>query len=81
METVSQELNSFDSVAHWCDVSTSTGTLTCTLEENHCFDAEVYADELKEAETSNFKEDQRCKFESLLYRRLPSAPTWLTCCQ
>lgn len=39
--------------------------LRCTLEENHCFDAEMYADELKEAEFITFREDQRSKSSSI----------------
>jgi len=53
-----------DNTAQWCNVDTRTGTLTCVLEENHCFDAEVYADELPEANTMEFKEDQRSKGSS-----------------
>lgn len=55
-----------DNTAPWCNVDTRTGNLTCVLEENHCFDAEVYADELPEAEFLDFKEDQRSKYLSLV---------------
>jgi len=48
-----------DAVAHWCSVDTRTGSLTCVLEENTCFDAEMYADELEVEEKIDFKEDQR----------------------
>lgn len=50
-----------ESVAHWCTVDTRTGSLTCILEENYCFDAEVYADELVLDENIEFREDQRSK--------------------
>jgi WD repeat-containing protein 48 len=50
-----------DAVAHWCSVDTRTGSLTCVLEENTCFDAEMYADELQIEEKIDFKEDQRSK--------------------
>jgi len=52
-----------DAVAHWCSVDTRTGSLTCVLEENTCFDAEMYADELHIEEKIDFKEDQRSKFD------------------
>jgi WD repeat-containing protein 48 len=50
-----------ETVAHWCSVDTRTGCLTCVLEENNCFDAEMYADELEIDEEIEFKEDQRSK--------------------
>jgi hypothetical protein len=53
------ELNTRESVAHWCGVDTRIGTLTCVLEENHCFDAEMYADELDLEEKIDFREDHR----------------------
>jgi WD repeat-containing protein 48 len=52
-----------DAVAHWCSVDTRTGSLTCVLEENTCFDAEMYADELQIEEKIDFKEDQRSKLD------------------
>jgi hypothetical protein len=63
-----------ETVAHWCAVDTRTGSLTCVLEENNCFDAEMYADELDIEENIEFKEDQRSKlFEpSFLNARLTS---------
>jgi len=59
LEDVLPEVNTPDTVAHWCTVDTRTGTLTCALEEQHCFDAEMYADELKDTEGIDFREDQR----------------------
>lgn len=53
------ELTVIGDVAHWCAVDTRIGSLTCVLEYNHCFDAEVYADELDFDERIDFKEDQR----------------------
>lgn len=32
------------------------------LEENHCFDAETYADELEPEESLHFREDQRSTY-------------------
>jgi WD repeat-containing protein 48 len=42
-------------------VDTRTGKLTVALEENNCFDGEVYADEIEIPEKLDFREDQRCK--------------------
>jgi WD repeat-containing protein 48 len=53
------EVNTRETVAHWCAVDTRIGTLTCVLEENHCFDAEMYADELQMEEQIDFREDHR----------------------
>jgi hypothetical protein len=50
-----------ETVAHWCSIDTRTGSLTCVLEENNCFDAEMYADDLVIEEDIEFKEDQRSK--------------------
>jgi WD repeat-containing protein 48 len=61
LEDVLSQVNTMETVAHWCAVDTRTGSLTCVLEENNCFDAELYADELKIEENIDFKEDQRSK--------------------
>jgi len=53
------EVNTVESVVAWCGVDTRIGTLTCVLEENHCFDAEMYADELALDEQIDFREDHR----------------------
>lgn len=53
------EVNTTESVANWCTIETRTGMLICVLESNYCFDAEVYADMLKEVESIDFREDQR----------------------
>lgn len=42
-------------------MDTRTGRLACILEENYCFDAEMYADELHLEETGELKDDQRSK--------------------
>lgn len=36
------------------------------LEENHCFDAEMYADELQLEEQIDFREDHRSKMASVV---------------
>ena len=50
-----------ESVANWCAVDTRTGRLAVALEENYCFDAEVYTDEADIEESIEFREDQRSK--------------------
>jgi WD repeat-containing protein 48 len=59
LEDVLPEVNTAESIANWCAVGTRTGRLTVTLEENNCFDAEVYADETDAARSVDFREDQR----------------------
>ncbi|KAF2842225.1 WD40 repeat-like protein [Patellaria atrata CBS 101060] len=59
LDDVIPEVNTTESVAHWVSVDTRTGSLSCVLEENHCFDAEMYADELDLQENIDFREDQR----------------------
>jgi WD repeat-containing protein 48 len=70
IEDVFKEINPLESVAHWCAVDTRTGSLTCVLEENTCFDAEMYADELKVAEHMDFREDQRINLGKWVLRYL-----------
>jgi WD repeat-containing protein 48 len=64
LEDVVPQVNTRESVAHWCAVDTRTGSLTCVLEENYCFDAEMYADELDLEDTMEFRDDQRSKIYS-----------------
>jgi WD repeat-containing protein 48 len=59
LEDVVPEVNTQETVAHWCAVDTRIGTLTCVLEENYCFDAEMYADELQLEEKIEFRDDHR----------------------
>jgi WD repeat-containing protein 48 len=64
LEDTLAEVNTIESIANWCTVDTRTGKLTVVLEENNCFDGEVYADEIDIPEKLDFREDQRS--ESLL---------------
>jgi WD repeat-containing protein 48 len=66
LEDVVPEANTPESVANWCAVDTRTGRLTVTLEENYCFDAEVYADETDATNSADFREDQRSAFAKSL---------------
>lgn len=61
LEDVAMEVNTMDSIANWCQVDTRTGKLACVLEENYCFDAEMYADEAEIEGDHEFKDDQRSK--------------------
>lgn len=59
IEDVVPEVNTIESIANWCAVDTRTGKLSVMLEENYCFDAEAYADEIDVDEKIDFREDQR----------------------
>ena len=61
LEDVAPGVNTMESVANWCAVDTRTGRLACVLEENYCFDAEIYADELDLPNPFEFREDQRSR--------------------
>jgi WD repeat-containing protein 48 len=63
-------VNTSESVSNWCTVDTRTGRLACVLEENYCFDAETYADELDLEEVIEFREDQRSRSYCHLARYL-----------
>ncbi|KAH6615172.1 hypothetical protein C7974DRAFT_466206 [Boeremia exigua] len=70
MEDVLPEVNTQESVAHWCAVDTRIGTLTCVLEENYCFDAEMYADDLELEEQIEFRDDHRINLGKWVLRYL-----------
>lgn len=61
LDDVATELNTTESISHWCTIDVRTGRLSVILEPNRCFDAEVYADEagLSDADMVNFRDDQR----------------------
>lgn len=65
LEDVTPEVNTMESVANWCGVDTRTGRLACVLEENYCFDAETYADELEMENEADFRDDQRSRWPSV----------------
>ena len=70
LDDVLKEVNTTEAVAHWCSVDTRTGSVTCVLEENTCFDAEMYADELDIEEKIEFREDQRINLGKWVLRYL-----------
>ena len=67
LDDVAMEINTTDCIANWCQVDTRTGKLACVLEENYCFDAELYADEACIDEKLDFKEDQRSTHSRTLF--------------
>ena len=70
LEDVLPKVNTTESVANWCAVDTRTGRLACILEENYCFDAEMYADELGVENVGDFRDDQRINLGKWILRFL-----------
>ncbi|KAL9118001.1 MAG: hypothetical protein Q9187_005457 [Circinaria calcarea] len=70
LEDVMPEVNTMESVANWCGVDTRTGRLAVVLEENYCFDAEMYADEAEIEEMTDLREDQRINLGKWVLRYL-----------
>lgn len=64
MENVRHEVDTTESVANWCTVATKAGSLTVALEENYCFEAEIYADEAEIEGIKEFKEEGRSEFST-----------------
>lgn len=59
MDDVAEEINTVESIAHWCTIDIRTGRLSVILELNRCFDAEIYADEADLPDQCQLREDQR----------------------
>jgi WD repeat-containing protein 48 len=70
LEDVKDEVTTTANVANWCTVDTRTGSVAVVLEENNCFDAEMYADELDLDEDIEFREDQRINLGKWVLRYL-----------
>ena len=70
IEDVQAEVATHGTVANWCQVDTRTGSVTVVLEENNCFDAEMYADELDLDEVVEFRDDQRLNLGKWVLRYL-----------
>jgi WD repeat-containing protein 48 len=70
IEDVQAEVATNAIVANWCQVDTRTGSVTVVLEENNCFDAEMYADELDLDEEIEFRDDQRINLGKWVLRYL-----------
>ncbi|KAI7678094.1 hypothetical protein KC353_g22517, partial [Hortaea werneckii] len=67
---VQLEVSTTATVASWCTVDTRIGSVTVILEENTCFDAEMYADELDFDEDIEFRDDQRINLGKWVLRYL-----------
>ncbi|KAI6248727.1 hypothetical protein HI914_02707 [Erysiphe necator] len=72
LDDIGLEVNTLEAVAPWCSIDTRTGRLAVILEENNCFDAEVYADELELEEPAEFREDQRINLGKWILRYILS---------
>lgn len=70
IDDVRDEETTNATVANWCTVDTRTGSLAVMLEENSCFDAEMYADEADVEEPVEFREDQRINLGKWVLRYL-----------
>ncbi|XHG04749.1 hypothetical protein AWENTII_007995 [Aspergillus wentii] len=70
IDDVASEINTTESIAHWCTVDIRTGRLSVILELNRCFDAEVYADELDLPDQSQLRDDQRLNLGKWILRWL-----------
>lgn len=70
LEDVKDEVTTASTVANWCTVDVRTGSVAVTLEENTCFDAEMYLDELELDEKLEFKDDQRINLGKWVLRYL-----------
>ncbi|KAL2829950.1 hypothetical protein BDW59DRAFT_141518 [Aspergillus cavernicola] len=70
MDDVASEVNTNESVAHWCTIDIRTGKLSVILEPGRCFDAEIYADEADLEDHSQIREDQRLNLGKWVLRWL-----------
>ncbi|OQE44853.1 hypothetical protein PENCOP_c002G08129 [Penicillium coprophilum] len=72
IDDVESEVNTIDSIGHWCTIDVRTGRLSVILEPNRCFDAEVYADEtdLPLSDLYQFRDDQRVNLGKWVLRWL-----------
>ncbi|KAK5117225.1 hypothetical protein LTR62_005842 [Meristemomyces frigidus] len=71
LEDVKDEVNTDVAVvSNWCSVDTRTGSVAVILEENTCFDAEMYADELELDDEIEFRDDQRINLGKWVLRYL-----------
>uniref|UniRef100_A0A093VT44 UBP9-binding protein n=1 Tax=Talaromyces marneffei PM1 TaxID=1077442 RepID=A0A093VT44_TALMA len=70
IDDVASEINTVESIAHWCTLDIRTGCLSVILEPNRCFDAEVYADEVELANGEEYPSDQRINLGKWVLRWL-----------
>ncbi|KAE8350612.1 hypothetical protein BDV28DRAFT_138774 [Aspergillus coremiiformis] len=70
IDDVASEVNTTESIAHWCTIDIRTGRLSVILEPGRCFDAEVYADETDLSDYSQIRDDQRINLGKWILRWL-----------
>ncbi|KAK9451855.1 uncharacterized protein V1518DRAFT_436369 [Limtongia smithiae] len=77
IQSVADEINTFETMSNWCQVNTRTGQLAVVLEEWYCFDAEIYADTVAQElppqptpEPIEFRDDQRINIGKWILRNL-----------
>ncbi|EFE36839.1 uncharacterized protein ARB_04365 [Trichophyton benhamiae CBS 112371] len=72
LDDVASEVNTTETIANWCTLHTRTGRLSVILEQNRCFDGEIYVDQanLPDTDTNAYREDQRINFGKWILRYL-----------
>ncbi|PLB42072.1 WD repeat protein [Aspergillus candidus] len=70
IDDVASEINTTESIAHWCTIDIRTGRLSVILEPGRCFDAEVYADEADLDDGLQMRDDQRVNLGKWILRWL-----------
>ncbi|PGH26993.1 hypothetical protein AJ80_01377 [Polytolypa hystricis UAMH7299] len=70
LDDVASEVNTSETIANWCTLDTRMGCLSVVLEENRCFDGEIYADQTDLPGLDSFKEDQRINLGKWVLRYL-----------
>ncbi|RAL00914.1 Pkinase-domain-containing protein [Aspergillus ibericus CBS 121593] len=70
IDDVASEINTNETIAHWCTIDIRTGRLSVILEPGRCFDAEIYADETELDDYSQFRDDQRINLGKWILRWL-----------
>ncbi|KAF3483500.1 uncharacterized protein GIQ15_02824 [Arthroderma uncinatum] len=70
LDDVASEVNTAETIANWCTLHTRTGRLSVILEQNRCFDGEIYVDQADLPGTNTYREDQRINFGKWILRYL-----------
>ncbi|KAI9279517.1 WD40-repeat-containing domain protein [Umbelopsis sp. AD052] len=70
IEEIAQQINSMETFSNWCAVDTKIGAITVHLDEQTCFDCEMYADEANLPEDYEIREEQRINLGKWVLRYL-----------
>ncbi|OZJ05112.1 hypothetical protein BZG36_01381 [Bifiguratus adelaidae] len=70
MEDVAASINTQESYPNWCTLDTRIGAITVHLDENRCFDCELYADEVELPVEFEVREEQRINLGKWVLRYL-----------